>query len=222
MAANNSGEQSPQPHGTFGEIAKRAGLFLLFGTILLIPRIRRLRRRVWAWSCVRLGVAAGATWMGWRYKHANAGTPSLILSVVLFAFSLFMRARPEEKSVDALASELNALTVLNGGVLRLSPDAEPVERTDIFVHPARIIVYGPRSDLLLEIPFAAVQSLTAHAIAKGSGKGHEPWEVTIDWVEDGPCRTTFRYEGAFAEHLARVTESTLRSVRIKELPVIQP
>jgi hypothetical protein len=44
--------------------------------------------------------------------------------------------------------------------------------------------------------------------------------VQITWVADAPCTTTFRYDGAFAEHLARVTESTLRSQWKKDLPII--
>ena len=74
MAENNSGEQPPQPRRTFGQLAKQAGLFVLFGTILVIPRIRRLRRRAGAWACVRLGVAACATWLVWRHTHARRGS----------------------------------------------------------------------------------------------------------------------------------------------------
>jgi hypothetical protein len=38
MPENNSAEQSPQPRRTFGQLARQAGLFMLFGTILMIPR----------------------------------------------------------------------------------------------------------------------------------------------------------------------------------------
>lgn len=123
----NAGEQLTEPRRTFGQITKQAGLFVLFATILVIPRIRRLRRRVWVWSGVRLGVAVCATWLGWRYTHAGAGVATLVLALLLFAFSLLLRAKPEETSVDALARELNALIVLNGGEFRLSPDSIPLE-----------------------------------------------------------------------------------------------
>jgi hypothetical protein len=40
--------------------------------------------------------------------------------------------------------------------------------------------------------------------------------------ESGEVRTsTFRYEGFFAEHLARVAETTLRGVWKKGLPVLK-
>ena len=118
----------------------------------MIPRIRRLRRRVGAWACVRLGVAACATWLGWRYRHAGAGVASLVGALLLFAFSLLVRAKPEVKSADAIAAELGALIVLNGGIFQESPDSTPIQHAQIFVHPEQIIVLGPRERRLLEIP----------------------------------------------------------------------
>ena len=80
MAVNS--EQSPsQLRQTFGQRAKQAGFFILFGVILVIPRIRRLRRRVWTWTFVRLSTAAVATWLGWRFTHAGAGVASLVLCI---------------------------------------------------------------------------------------------------------------------------------------------
>ena len=221
MAENHSGEQSPQPRSTFGQWAKQAGLFILFGTILIIPRIRRLRRSVGAWAYVRLGVAACATWLVWRHTHAGAGAASLVGGLLLFAFSLLVRAKPVGKSTDALAHELGALIVLNGGIFRQSLDSTPVQQAQILVHPEQIIVLGPREQRLLEIPLAKVRNLAAYPITNGAGQGSEPWEVEINWLADGPCKTTFHYEGAFAEHLARVTESTLRGQWKKDLPIIR-
>jgi hypothetical protein len=220
MAASDQTEQA-QARRTLGQWVKHAGLFVLFGMLLFIPRIRRLRRRVWEWSFVRLAVAACATWLGWRYKHAGAGPASLVLSLLLFAFSLLVRAKPEEKSADDLARELNALIVLNGGAFRPSPDSLPAAPSEIFVCPTSIIVVGPKERRLLEIPFAKVRNLVAHGIADGTGKT-PAWAVEIMWLADQACTTTFEYEGTFAEHLARVAESTLRSQWRKDLPIILP
>jgi hypothetical protein len=140
------------------------------------------------------------------------------LALVLFAFSLLVRAKPEEESVDALTRELNALIVLNGGLVQPSPNSTTLQQAQIFVQTDQLIVVGPRDRRLLEIPFAQVRSLAAHPVANGAA---ESWEVEINWVAEDPCSTTFHYDGAFAEHLARVTESTLRSQWKKELPVIQ-
>jgi hypothetical protein len=202
-------------------MAKQAGLFMLFGTMLMIPRIRRLRRRAGAWACVRLGVAACATWLVWRHTHAGAGAASLVVGLLLFVFSLLVRAKPEVKSTDAIARELGALIVLNGGMFQPSSDSTPLQQVQIFVQPDQIIVVGPRERRLLEIPLAKVRNLAAHPAPNGVGEGANPWEVEINWLAEESCTTTFHYDGAFAEHLARVTESTLRSQWIKDLPVIQ-
>lgn len=220
MAPNNSGEQSPQPRRKFGHLAKQAGLFMLFGTILIIPRIRGLRRRVWAWTCVRLAVAACGGWLVWRFARAGAGTATLAWGLLLVGFSLLIQAKPAVKSMDALAHELSALIVLNGGIFRQSPDSTPIQPAQIFVHPEQLIVLGPRERRLLEIPLAKVRNLAAYSVTNSTGEGIEPWEVEITWVADAPCTTTFHYDGTFAEHLARVTESTLRSQWKKDLPVI--
>jgi hypothetical protein len=219
MAEDNQVDPSTRPRVTFGQRAKKAGLFILFGVILFIPRIRRLRRRPGAWACVRLVVAAFATWLVWRHMHGNAGVASLVAGLFLFAFSLLVHARPVTKSVDAIANDLGALIVLNGGIFRETLDSNPIRRAQIFVHPAQVIVQDPDERRLLEIPLAKFRNLTVHPANCGKRKGPESWEVEINWEADGPCTTTFYYEGPFAEHLAQVTESTLRSQWKKELPV---
>jgi hypothetical protein len=147
---------------------------------------------------------------------------SLVGALLLFAFSLLVRAKPVAKSADAIAAELGALIVLNGGTFLESPDSTPIPHAQIFVHPEQIMVLGPQERRLLEIPLAKVRNLAAHPVNHGAGKGAEHWKVEISWLADGPCTTTFRYEGVFAEHLARVTESTLRSQWKRDLPVIHP
>ena len=81
---------------------------------------------------------------------------------------------------------------------------------------------GPDERRLLEIPLAKVRSMAAHPVTKTNrekaralGSGNQLARPIV------PCTTTFQYEGVFAEHLARVTESTLRSQWKKDLPVIQ-
>jgi hypothetical protein len=140
--------------------------------------------------------------------------------LVLLVLSVLFRAKPVAKSVDALALELSALIALHGGTFRQSPDSSPIQPVQIFVHPERIIVIGPREQRLLEIPLAKVRNLVAHRVT--NAEDGESWEVEIHWVADAPRATTFQYDGVFAEHLAQVTESTLRGQWNKDLPVIQP
>ena len=115
MADTNAARPAAGPPRTVRQFAKQAGLFILFGTILIIPRLRRLRRRVWVWTCVRLGAAACGGWLVWRFARGQMGWTGLGFAGLLLAFSILMRARPLVKSGDALAQELNALVVLNGG-----------------------------------------------------------------------------------------------------------
>jgi hypothetical protein len=220
MSDTNAAPPAAEPWRTLTQFAKQAGLFILFGTILSIPRLRRLRRRVWPWTCVRLVSALCGFWLAWRFTRGQTGWASLLAAGILLAFSLLVRSRPLAKSVDALAHELSALVVLNGGAFRLSGGARVIPSTQIYVRPDALIVTGSHEQRLAEIPLTRVQNLTAYAIDKGSGKGAEPWEVRIEWLSGEACTASFRYEGAFAEHLARVTESTVLSQWKKELPVI--
>ena len=221
MAENNSVEHSAQPRPTFGQRAKQAGLFVLFGTILVIPRIRRLRRRVWAWTLVRLVAAGCGGWLLWRYAHVRSGVAALAGGLLLVIFSLLIRAKPLVKSVDAIANDLGALIVLNGGAFRSTPNSALIQQTQIFVQPQQVIVQGPGERRLLEIPMAKFRSLTARQAPNGTRKGADAWEVEINWVAEESRTTTFLYEGPFAEHLAQVTESTLRSQWKKELLVFR-
>jgi len=177
----------------------------------MIPRIRRLRRRVVAWACVRLGAAVCGCWLVWRHQHAGAGIASLVAGLLLFAFSLLVHAKPEEKSMDAIARELGALIVLNGGTFLESPDSSPIPRAQIFVLPEQIMVLGPRERRLLEIPLAKVRNIAAHPLTNKAGEAADGWNVEIHWGSGAPGSTTFQYDGPFAQHLAQVTESTLRS-----------
>lgn len=220
MAETNPTQPAPEARRTIRQLAKQAGLFILFGTILIIPRIRRLRRRVVAWTCVRLATAGCGGWLIWRYLHTGGSTLLLLLGFALLLFGLLVRSNPVAKSVDALAHELNALVVLNGGAFHATPEAQPIQPAQIFVHAEKLIVVGPRERRLADIPISSVRSITVLPVATESTKGNSPWEVGIDWVAGIPCKAVFHYDGFFAEHLARVMESTVRSQWKKELPVI--
>jgi hypothetical protein len=220
MADTHPARPEPGPRRTVKQFAKQAGLFILFGTVLIIPRIRSLRRRVAAWTLVRLATAGCGSWLVWRFAQAGTNTPLLFCGVALLLFGLLVRSTPVAKSVDTLAHELSALVALNGGAFRPAPDAAPLGPVQIFVHPERLMVIGSREIRLVEIPLARVRNLTVRPMADESSNGNAPWEVEIDWEAGEPRTAIFRYEGAFAEHLARVTESTVRSQWKKELPVI--
>ncbi len=194
---------------------------VLFSAILLIPRLRRLRRNVRAWTAVRIVLLAGGALLLWRaFAQNGESTVFLACGIVLVLLGTVVRARPLRKPIDAVARELDALVVLNGGFLLDSPDPERVgshaPRISIFVCATVLRVLDASYRELLEIPVAMIRKI---AVREDSAIPPGAWRLDIVG-ESGSW--SFRYEGAFAEHLARVAEQTLHEVWKKGLPVIAP
>jgi len=80
---------------------------------------------------------------------------------LLLAFSLLIRAKPNEKSLNDLVHELVALLVLNGGTFRQSPYVAPIRQSQVLVHPDWIIVIELDASPLLEIPLAKVRHVVS-------------------------------------------------------------
>src|SRR3970282_1520928 len=112
MANKSETETKPPRRQTIWRGAKQAGLFVLFFVILIIPRMRRLRRRVWAWTVVRVAALAAAAWCLWRFAGQHAGIAYLAAGIALLLFAMLVRARSQKKTTDDLARELGALVVL--------------------------------------------------------------------------------------------------------------
>jgi len=49
----------------------------------------------------------------------------------------------------------------------------------------------------------------------------QTWDLAITWESKDMRTARFRYDGFFAEHLARVAETTVRNVLRRELPVLR-
>ncbi len=189
----------------------------------MIPRARRLRRRVRVWTTIRAAAACGGAWFIWRFIYAGAGAGYLVFGLLLLVFGLLVSARPEAKSVDAQAREFNALVVLNGGTFVPPQGGKPSRGVRIFVNPERLFVLDERDRALAEIPLAAVRHLVARAavLQPASGGAGKLWQLEVSWERGDVHTVTFRFEGFFAEHLARVAETTLRNVMKKDLPVLR-
>jgi len=202
---------------------KKAALSVLFTAILVIPSIRRLRRKIWEWSAVRIVVASLGCLLGWRYKHANGGTADLVVGIALMAFGLLVRAKPEAKPVDAQARELDALVVLNGGAFIPAGTERPSRLVRIFVNPDRLFVVDAREHTLEEIPLVRVRELAARPVlAQGESEADaQTWDLEIAWESKDMRTARFRYDGVFAEHLARVAETTIRNLLRRDLPVLK-
>jgi hypothetical protein len=63
---------------------------------------------------------------------------------------------------------------------------------------------------LLEIPVGEITAICAE-------QSEESWRLRITWASH---TSEFSYGGIFAEHLARVAETTIRSVMRPALPVL--
>lgn len=207
---------------TLWQATRRAVLSVLFTAILVIPRIGRLRRLVWAWTAIRLAGVLAGLWLSWRFVHRGAGAGFLVLGLSLVAIGILARAHAETKSLDAQARELNALVVLNGGTFIPARDGDASRGVRIFVSPEQLYVLDSGHRLLLAIPVVQVRQLAARAISpeptdRGSGAA---WQLEITWESGEVHKAAFRFEGFFAEHLARVAEISLRSVMREGLPVL--
>jgi hypothetical protein len=205
---------------------KRAGLAFLFSAVLLIPRVRRLRRRTRVWTLIRVVAAIAAAWLIWQFVRGTAGIPSLLFAIGLALLSVLVKARPERKSVDDLAREINALVVLNGGSWIDPEQSKPVPETSIFVNPDRLVVFTAKLQQVTEILLSGVRQVCTRAVPSPAFKDGDPaaevWEMEIRWHSNGRTHVaTFRFHSFFAEHLARVAEQTITSVWKKQLPVLR-
>ena len=222
--ADEQESQAVIPTGVRLRLAlKRAALSVLFTAILIIPKIRALRRKVWEWSAVRLVAAGLGCALGWRYKHAHGGLVDLVFGILLMAFGLLVRSKPQAKSVDAQAREHDALVVLNGGAFIPHGADRPSRLASIFVNPDRLFVVDEREHTLEEIPVVRVRQLEARPVTAPCEPEDESqtWDLEICWEAKTMRTARFRYDGVFAEHLARVAENTVRSVMRRDLPVLK-
>ncbi len=200
---------------TSGQRLKRAAIGVLFFLILLIPRVRRLRRRVQLWTAVRICCGLAGLSLVWLYFHGR-GPGVLAAGTLLILFAGLARATPVQKSLEDRARELGALAVLNGGIMFPS-GGEPACKVNIFAGAERLTIEDARGRTLLEFPLTKVQRCAARALEPGEGK---PWELEIVWDSSNPQTARFRFDGFFAEHLARVAETTIANLRRKELTVL--
>lgn len=187
---------------------RRAVLWLIFGSILMIPKINRLRRHRRAWNLCRFFVALAAVAMiaiGAAEQHKFA---MIALGVLALLLALLLAPERPKRSVDARARELGALVVVDGGVY--SSDAQ-APRAMLFVGSDRLWVLNSALVVLSEIPLRQLRDL----ILEPEGAD---WKLRLDC---GQSAAEFLYQGNFAEHLARVADETLRSRLHRELPVLR-
>ena len=154
---------------------RRAVLWLIFGSILMIPKINRLRRHSRAWNFGRsfaglAGLAMIAIGAAERHKFAIIALGALALLLAL----LLAPERPK-LSVDARARELGALVVVDGGVYNSGADAP--HRAKLFIGADRLWVLNSALAVLFEIPLQQLRAADRGTVGRGLEAAPRLWPV---------------------------------------------
>jgi hypothetical protein len=186
---------------------RRAGLWLIFALVLMIPNLNRLRRRR-AWNLIRIvGAIAGTAILVFGLARGH-GFALISVGALMLLFGLLASAERPEISIDTRAKELGALIAVDGG--HYIDAAGNRHRSKLFVGPDRLWALDSALRVLLEIPLTQVRML----VVKPCGTG---WSFRVDCER---AKTEFTYEGSFAQHLAGVAAATVRACLNRELPVL--
>ena len=188
---------------------RRAALLVFFALVLLIPKILGLRRRRRSWNALRLTTALVGAVLVTAGKASHLGWLGPAAGLVFILLALLLRPAKQGKSVDEQARELGALVVVNGGQFG-GAGAKPVPAR-LFVAPERVSVLDLQHRPLAQIALRPDTSVRVEQTAH-------------DWmllVGSDQATAEFHYHGVFAEHLARVAETTLRSQLQRELPILR-
>jgi hypothetical protein len=151
--------------------------------------------------------AAGAALVVLPLGLKNSYLYALVGLVMFVAAILLPRAKPTF-SVDDKARELGALVVVNGGRI-FSANASSTA-VQLFVGTEQITALDETLQPLLVVPVNEIHSVSAE---ESDGR----WLLSMTWAGHA---AQFTYHGIFAEHLARVAETTIHGVMRPALPVL--
>jgi hypothetical protein len=180
----------------------------LFAFVLLIPKLLRIRHNPQSWMAFRIILAfAGAALVVLPLSLWNSWLAGIAGLTMFLAAILLPPARPNN-SVDDKARELGALVIVNGGKYR-TRGAVPMP-VQLYVGPEKVWALDSHFQPLLGIPATQITSAMAQQTKNG-------WILQVRWLNNA---AEFSYHGIFAEHLARVAESTLGSVMQTPLHVL--
>jgi hypothetical protein len=186
---------------------RRVALWILFAVLLAIPKTLGLRRHPSIWNLLRFGAVSGGVAIA-AFSWIHGARTALVAGILLSLLALFTPPERRRVSVDHRARELGALIVVDGGRFRAADGA--LREVRLFVAPDRVLALDSALRTLLEIPWAQVTHLRIE-------RAGDDWKVRI--ARDR-SEAELIYSGPFAEHLAQVAESTMRSQLRRELPVL--
>jgi hypothetical protein len=182
----------------------------MFAAVLLIPRFFHIRRNAQSWMAFRIFLGfAGAALVILPLSLWNSWLAAIAGLAMFLAANLLPPAEPHTIA-DEKARELGALVIVNGG--KYQPGHAAPAFVQLFVGAERIWALDSQFQPLLVIPAAEI--ISANAI-QAQAKNH--WILQVRWSDNA---AEFSYQGIFAEHLARVAESTLGSVMHSPLPIL--
>ena len=188
---------------------RRGGLWVIFGLVLVIPKVNRLRRRRKLWSFARILMAFAGV-MAVAFGTARPHSFMLLApGVVMLLLAILLTPERPEFSVDAKVRELGALLAVDGGYY--TDDAGSRHRAKLFIGAERLWVIDASLQVLVEIPLPQVRTVSVEPAGTN-------WSFRVDCAQ---TTAEFIYEGGFAEHLARVADATVRSRLQHELPILR-
>lgn len=193
---------------TFGQRLRHLAVGVLFALVLLIPKVLHVRRnpRSWLFFRVFLGVA-GAALVVQPLGFGTSFVPAIV-GLAMFISSILLPPAKSGDDVVGKARDLGALVIVNGGRFSLGDAASFAAQ--LFVGDELISVRESNLQSVLEIPVSEISSAQAE-------ESHGRWFLSVSWANKTAC---FAYDGVFAEHLARVAETTIRGVMRPALPVL--
>ncbi len=193
---------------SFGKKLRHLAFGALFVLVLLIPKMLHLRRNPRSWMLFRIFLAiAGAALVIIPLGAWSSYVPA-ILGLAMFVSAILLPAAKSFTGAGDKARELGALVVVNGGRFKLGD--EPSFAAQLFVGAEHVRVLDSHLQSCLEIPVGEITSALAE-------ESHGHWFLRINWANK---TAAFLYRGVFAQHLARVAESTIQSVMRPALPVL--
>ncbi len=198
----------PATQESTGTRLRNAAIGSLFALVLLLPKLLNLRRDRRTWLAFRILLAiAGASLVILPLSLWNNWTAG-IAGIAMFLTAILLPDAKPDTTLSDTAAQLGALVVVNGGEYQPG-NARPAP-VHLFVGSERIWALDSHMHPLLVVPTPQISSVNA---AESAGD----WILRLRWADH---TADFHYRGIFAEHLARVAESTLRSVIHQPLPVL--
>ena len=187
---------------------RNTAIVALFAVALVIPKIIHLRRSTRSWFAFRIALGMfGAALV--LLPLALWGSYLLaVVGLAMFVGAILLPSARPDTTADEKARELGALVVVNGG--EYQPGNAAAAPVQLFTGVENIWALDRHFQPLLVIP---VRELAVASAENHSGV----WLLQLRWADHS---AEFTYRGIFGEHLARVAETTVRSVMRPALPVI--